>query len=68
MFYCRDCGDQRGWPTDGYLPKSIGLCEMCREKANCYDVPSSALPLPPRTTPVQDAIESIKKTIEKRSA
>ncbi|MBA7659492.1 hypothetical protein ES703_67473 [subsurface metagenome] len=46
MFYCRKCGEQRGWPTEAYVPQLQGLCEICREHAACFDVPSRALPIP----------------------
>lgn len=46
MFYCEPCGEERGWPTYGYLPRSRGGCEVCRKGAVCYDVPSRNLPMP----------------------
>ena len=44
MFYCDDCGRKNGWPTEFYLVRSIGPCEVCEETHACYDVPSSHLP------------------------
>lgn len=50
MFYCDPCGKTRGWPTDDLtlaMTGSYGPCELCRKRAECYDVPSRHLPDPP---------------------
>lgn len=44
MFYCRPCGDARGWGVG--LLKSVGPCEICGARAACSDVPSRDLPIP----------------------
>lgn len=46
MFFCEECRVKKGWPK-GYGPGSRGPCEVCKKTANCHDVPSKALPLPP---------------------
>src|SRR5688500_1051709 len=54
MFYCKPCGTDRGWPTDELLLMlggSYGNCEVCRNRRECFDIPSSRLPLPPGTSP-----------------
>jgi hypothetical protein len=56
MFYCEKCGRGKKWPTDFFLPQSYGLCEICKEKAICFDVPSSHLPYQVNTlTPSEKA-------------
>ncbi len=42
MFYCKPCGEKNKWPV--YGRDSYGKCEVCGETANCFDVPSAALP------------------------
>lgn len=44
MFYCEACRKERKWP--GSLVQSYGPCEVCHQKAQCYDTPSSHLPVP----------------------
>lgn len=54
MFYCKSCGEERGWPLD--TSTSRGPCEVCHKISACFDVPSGALPVPPRprtTEPVK---------------
>jgi hypothetical protein len=43
MFFCEACKAKNNWP--GWCKASHGRCEMCGTVADCYDVPSSALPL-----------------------
>lgn len=45
MFYCEPCRVKQQWPEG--LTGSNGICEVCGERASCYDVPSSRLPDPP---------------------
>lgn len=63
MFYCGPCATERDWPNADYLPTSYGACEICKYPARCFDVPSRHLP----DMGEQEAIKSIKQTIEKRS-
>lgn len=69
MFYCEPCGHHQGWPTDIFVPRSRGKCEMCDALAVCFDVPSSRLGAPepdPRAEVIPgeaDAIESIKAVL-----
>lgn len=42
MFYCETCRELHGWPKG--WGRSLGPCEMCGKVADCYDVPSRALP------------------------
>jgi hypothetical protein len=49
MFYCEACQRRKNWP-EGFS-FSYGRCEVCGNTAACYDVPSSALPLPPAYQP-----------------
>jgi hypothetical protein len=51
MFYCEKCAKKNNWPTDFYLSQSYGICEICKEKATCFDVPLAHLPYIPNTTP-----------------
>ena len=45
MFYCKNCGKEKGWPVGGGVKKSLGPCECCgKEQAACFDVPSKNLP------------------------
>lgn len=44
MFYCEACRIKNGWPDS--LSQSSGKCECCDTRANCWDRPSSSLPLP----------------------
>lgn len=46
MFYCDACAAKCGYPTDFYISRSRGPCEICGTLATCYDVPSSKLPEP----------------------
>lgn len=46
MFYCEDCRKKRSWPAS--LGRSVGRCEVCEQKAVCFDMPSRLLPLPPK--------------------
>jgi hypothetical protein len=47
MFFCRPCKEKKGWPTPWHgLFGSHGPCEVCGVVSDCYDVPSSQLPLP----------------------
>lgn len=46
MFFCEKCRAKNDWP--GSLARSHGRCEVCRKVADCYDVPSGALPEPKR--------------------
>lgn len=50
MFYCDECAQENDWPSETgrlfAIPRSYGACELCKKLAPCYDVPSSALPLP----------------------
>ena len=47
MFYCKECGDRVGWPTEHMFDGgSIGLCELCERERVCIDIPSRLL-LPP---------------------
>ncbi len=48
MFYCDEDAEKRGWPTGVLIPRSYGRCEICGERRNCNDVPSSYLPAPRR--------------------
>lgn len=42
MFYCEECRKKHEWPKSWSI--SRGPCEMCRKVADCFDVPSRALP------------------------
>lgn len=44
MFFCQACQEKNDWP--GILAYSYGTCEVCGDKAACYDVPSKFLPMP----------------------
>lgn len=44
MFYCEDCARKNGWPTDFWIPRSHGGCEVCGKGGTCFDVPSTQLP------------------------
>lgn len=46
MFFCEPCRVKNKWP-ESWL-RSQGRCEVCRRSRECHDVPSSALPLPPK--------------------
>jgi len=46
MFYCKNCGKEKGWPVDDYVASSIGKCEVCGAEVLCFDVPSKNLPDP----------------------
>jgi hypothetical protein len=50
MFYCDPCAKPRDWPLTGGM--SYGPCEVCGTVAQCNDVPSGALPLPPGVEPI----------------
>lgn len=41
MFYCEKCKKEYGYPESMF--KSFGVCEICGEKAPCFDVPSKLL-------------------------
>lgn len=43
MFYCKECAQEYEYPTNFYLPRSRGPCELCKKGAICFDVPSSTL-------------------------
>lgn len=43
MFFCEECRERRSWP--GLWPSSRGPCEVCGKTRDCYDVPSSRLPV-----------------------
>lgn len=43
MFYCDSCAQKNKWPTDFFLPRSRGPCEVCEKVAVCNDVPSERL-------------------------
>lgn len=62
MFYCNPCADGHGWPKTIFV--SHGACEICYQVGACNDTPSKYL----TPTDEQQAIESIKDTIEKRRA
>lgn len=47
MFFCEQCRKERNWP--GLVFASRGPCEICGNIRDCYDVQSSALPLPKET-------------------
>jgi hypothetical protein len=44
MFYCKKCQVENEWPEG--MRRSYGQCELCGHSRPCFDVPSSALPLP----------------------
>lgn len=44
MFYCEPCAAAAEWPTDFWLSRSMGPCEVCGTAAVCFDVSSSRLP------------------------
>lgn len=45
MFYCKECGERVGWPTEHiFNPGSRGSCEICGEVRLCFDVRTSNLP------------------------
>jgi hypothetical protein len=48
MFYCEPCAKERDWPSDMWLPRSRGACEICKKIAACFDVSSRNLPVPKR--------------------
>lgn len=41
MFFCEKCKKEHNYPES--MCKSYGICEICGEKAECYDVPSKFL-------------------------
>lgn len=43
MFYCDECAEKRGWPTNALI-KSLGACELCKRKRVCNDINSKFLP------------------------
>lgn len=45
MFYCETCRKERNWPDS--FSQSSGKCEICGNRANCWDRPSSSLPPEP---------------------
>ena len=51
MFYCNDCRKRNRWPDS--FRTSLGSCEVCGTKTDCFDVPSSYLPLPAKPPPPQ---------------
>jgi len=55
MFYCQDCAEEKGWPTDTMV-KSRGKCEICGELAICEDVPSKFLPIPDESLTTRGAV------------
>jgi hypothetical protein len=63
MFYCDSCGHRENWPLTPRTMQSWGHCEVCNLITGCSDVPSRLLP----DNSEQQAIDSIKQTIEKRS-
>ncbi len=42
MFYCDPCAQKNNWPES--FSRSFGKCEVCGERAPCYDTPSRLLP------------------------
>lgn len=42
MFFCERCRVRNSWPES--FSRSHGTCELCRQSANCYDIPSRDLP------------------------
>lgn len=44
MFFCEKCEEKYEWPSSIF--KSYGKCEICKEVAECNDVPSKYLPVP----------------------
>lgn len=49
MFFCEPCRVKKDWPKGlREYPHHHGPCECCEEVRDCYDVPSSHLPLPKR--------------------
>ena len=44
MFYCNECAEKHKYPET--ISKSIGICELCNEHAECNDRPSRLLPTP----------------------
>lgn len=46
MFYCAKCAEKNKWPWG--LSGSHGPCEVCGKVTICTDVPSHALPDPPK--------------------
>lgn len=44
MFYCEPCRLVNAWP--GAFSVSRGTCEVCGIDSECYDRPSSTLPMP----------------------
>lgn len=68
MFYCEKCRVKAEWPKSlrGF-PDSHGRCEMCGKGADCYDVPSFALPLPKKgPSQHRQAVDATKKKREKK--
>lgn len=54
MFYCNQCRIEKRWPES--LSISRGTCEICGERADCYDVPSKYLPkAPPSLEPTSSS-------------
>lgn len=44
MYYCKPCALKAKWPHEDYFPKRPGQCQVCKQEAECVDVPSTALP------------------------
>ena len=44
MFYCDPCAREREWPVS--MARSLGRCELCKQKRVCNDVHTSKIPLP----------------------
>lgn len=42
MFYCKDCAKKNDWPSEFYLPRSRGRCEICHKTAVCFEVHSAS--------------------------
>lgn len=43
MYYCDDCGREKGWPTDALL-RSRGPCGICGKRAVCNNIATKDLP------------------------
>lgn len=44
MFYCNGCAKKQGYPITMF--KSRGTCELCKDTADCNEMPTKNLPVP----------------------
>ena len=55
MFYCNKCANENGYPITMF--RSRGTCEVCKETADCNEMPSKDLLLPQQKESVESKRE-----------